>query len=331
MTKQIVLSGIRPTGDLHLGNYFGAVRNFVRLQDDYNCFFFIADYHMLTTHPKPENLKESIKRVLAQYLACGLDPQKVTLYVQSDLPQVTELYLILNMLAYVGELERTTTFKEKVRKQPHNVNAGLLTYAVLMAADILIHNANLVPVGKDQEQHLEMTRNFAQRFNYVYGVEFFNLPQAFNFGENLVKVPGLDGTGKMGKSEGNAINLIDEPDVIRAKVMKAVTDTGPKEPNSPLSEPIANLFAILKLVSDTSTYDYFMSKWNDCSIRYVELKKQLAEDIIKFTQPIRESFLEIYSNESYLMNIMKIGKEKAAESANKTIRDVRKIIGFVNS
>ena len=144
-----VLSGIRPTGHLHLGNYFGAVKNFVQLQDEYRCFYFIADYHSLTTHPKPEHLQENIRTVLSEYLACGLDPEKATIYIQSDVPEVAELYLLMNMNAYVGELERTTTFKEKVRKQPNNVNAGLLTYAVLMASDILIHHADYVPVGKD--------------------------------------------------------------------------------------------------------------------------------------------------------------------------------------
>jgi len=327
---QTVLSGIRPTGDLHLGNYFGAVRNFVKMQEDYKCYFFIADYHMLTTHPHPDNLQINVKKVLSQYLACGLDPEKCTLYVQSDLPQVTELYLILNMLAYVGELERTTTFKEKVRKQPNNVNAGLLTYAVLMAADILIHNAHKVPVGKDQEQHLEMTRNFAERFNNLYQTNVFNLPEAFNFGEKLIKVPGLDGSGKMGKSEGNAINLIDDPDEIRKKIMRAVTDTGPQQPNSTMTEPIANLFTILELVSDKSTYQYFLEKWNDCTIRYVDLKKQLAQDTINFTEPFRQRYIEIINNDDYLKKVMLIGKQKATESANKTIKEVRKVIGFAN-
>ena len=198
---EIVLSGIRPTGNLHLGNYFGAVRNFVKMQDEANCFFFIADYHSLTTHPKPDDLHARVKQVLVEYLAAGLDPEKSTLYVQSDLQETAELYLFLNMNAYMGELERVTTFKEKARKQPDNVNAGLLTYPSLMAADILIHKAHKVPVGKDQEQHLEMTRTFARRFNRMYQEDYFPIPQAFNFGEELVKVPGLDGSGKMGKSE----------------------------------------------------------------------------------------------------------------------------------
>ena len=202
MSKDTVLSGIRPTGNLHLGNYFGALRNFIRLQDECNCFFFIADYHSLTTHPTPQDLAGNVRQILVEYLAAGLDPNKATIYVQSDLPEVVELYLFLNMNAYLGELERVTSFKDKVRQQPNNVNAGLLTYPTLMAADILIHKAAKVPVGKDQEQHLEMTRTFANRFNKMYGREVFPLPQAYNFGNELVKIPGLDGSGKMGKSEG---------------------------------------------------------------------------------------------------------------------------------
>ncbi len=325
---QTVLSGIRPTGNLHLGNYFGAVRNFVKMQENYNCYFFIADYHSLTTHPNPEDLHENVRRVLSEYLACGLDPEKATIYIQSDVPQVAELYLLMNMNAYVGELERTTTFKEKVRKQPNNVNAGLLTYAVLMAADILLHNAHKVPVGKDQEQHLEMTRKFAKRFNQIYKVDYFNLPEPFNFGENLVKVPGLDGSGKMGKSEGNAINLIDDPKVIRKKVMKAVTDAGPTEKNQKKPEPIQNLFDIMKLVSTPDTVAYFDEKYNNCEIRYGDMKKQLAEDIIKFTTPIRERINEIYNDTAYLHKVVEIGKEKAMASAQKTVSEVREIIGF---
>ncbi|MBN2893845.1 MAG: tryptophan--tRNA ligase [Bacteroidales bacterium] len=325
---QTVLSGIRPTGNLHLGNYFGAVKNFIKMQEDNNCFFFIADYHSLTTHPKPEDLQENVRKVLSEYLACGLDPEKSTIYIQSDMPQVAELYLLLGMNAYVGELERTTTFKEKIRKQPENVNAGLLTYAVLMAADILIHNAHKVPVGKDQEQHLEMTKKFAKRFNQIYGVDFFNIPDAYNFGENLVKVPGLDGSGKMGKSEGNAISLIDDPKDIRKKVMKAVTDAGPVEKNQTKPEVIENLFSLMKLVSAKDTIDFFNDKYNSCEIRYGDLKKQLAEDVIAFTTPVRERIMDIYNDTDYLNKVMKMGKEKAIESGSKTINEVRKIIGF---
>ncbi|MDX9695551.1 MAG: tryptophan--tRNA ligase [Bacteroidales bacterium] len=325
---ETVLSGIRPTGNLHLGNYFGALQNFVKMQHENNCFFFIADYHSLTTHPKPADLQGNVRQVLSEYLAAGLDPEAATIYIQSDVPEVAELYLLMNMNAYLGELERTTTFKEKARQQSENINAGLLTYAVLMASDILLHNAHKVPVGKDQEQHLEMTRKFARRFNQLYGVDYFNEPSAYNFGEQLIKIPGLDGTGKMGKSEGNGIFLFDDPQEIQKKVMRAVTDSGPTAKNQEMAEPIKNIFAILKVVSKPDTYTFFLEKYNNCEIRYGDLKKQLAEDIINFTSPIREKIIEISSNDEYLRKVARMGAEKARVSASKTIKDVREIIGF---
>ncbi|HEX2975276.1 MAG TPA: tryptophan--tRNA ligase [Bacteroidales bacterium] len=324
----IVVSGIRSTGKLHLGNYFGAIGNFLKMQKENNCFFFIADYHALTTHPKPDDLHGNIKQVLAEYLACGIDPEIATVFIQSDVPEVSELYLLLNMNAYVGELERTTSFKEKIRKQPENINAGLLTYPVLMAADIIIHKADHVPVGKDQEQHLEMTRKFARRFNTMYGVDYFPEPDAYNFGKQLIKIPGLDGTGKMGKSEGNGIFLSDDPKEIRKKVMRAVTDEGPTAPNQEPSEPVRNLFTIMQAVSDPSAIEFFRSKHASCEIRYGDMKKQIAEDIIKFTDPIRERINGIINDKAYLARVVRLGGEKARESASKTIREVREIIGY---
>jgi len=324
----IVVSGIRSTGNLHLGNYFGAIRNFVKMQTENQCFFFIADFHSLTTHPTPENLHDNVRQVLSEYLACGIDPEIATVYLQSDLPQVTELYLLMNMIAYIGELERTTTFKEKVRLQPDNVNAGLLTYPVLMAADIIIHKAAKVPVGKDQEQNLEMTRKFTKRFNHMYKVDYFPEPSPYNFGEALIKIPGLDGTGKMGKSEGNGIFLAEEPESIRRKVMKAVTDKGPAKENQKMSEPVQNLFTLMEVISDTDTLTHFADQYNRCEIQYGEMKKQLAEDIITFTAPIREKIIAIYKDESYLARVVREGAEKARESASKTLREVREIIGF---
>lgn len=325
---ETVLSGIRPTGYLHLGNYFGAVTNFVKMQHEYNCFFFIADLHSLTTHPKPEDLHGNVKSVLAEYLAAGIDPEVATLYVQSDVREIAELYLLMNMNAYMGELQRTTTFKEKIRTQPDNVNAGLLTYPVLMAVDIIIHKANKVPVGKDQEQNLEMARRFANRFNVMYGVECFPMPEPFNFGKALVKIPGLDGTGKMGKSDGNGIYLREEPESIRKKVMRAVTDAGPTEKNSKPTEPIKNLFTLMEVVSAPDTLKHFKEQYKECTIRYGELKKQLAEDIIKFTTPIREKILEIEGNDAYLSKVVKMGAEKAIASASKTLKEVKEIIGI---
>jgi tryptophanyl-tRNA synthetase len=197
-----------------------------------------------------------------------------------------------------------------------------------MAADIIIHKAHKVPVGKDQEQHLEMTRRFARRFNMMYEVNYFPEPDAYNFGEQLVKIPGLDGSGKMGKSEGNGIFLSDKPEEIRKKVMRAVTDTGPAAPGQEISEPVKNLFTIMNVVSDPSTVKYFMDKYATCEIRYGDMKKQLAEDIIKFTEPIRLRINEILSDNAYLSKVVSAGAEKARASASKTVREVREIIGY---
>ena len=345
--KNIVLSGIRATGNLHLGNYYGALNKFVKMQNDYDCRFFIADLHALTTHPDPKMLHENVKQILAEYLAAGLDPDKNIIYVQSDVPEISELYLLMNMHVGIGELMRTASFKDKARKAlgihsdgdeiekeiignqtNQRVNAGLLTYPTLMAVDILIHNADFVPVGKDQEQHLELTRRFARRFNSFYKTEYFKEPTNFNFGGNAVKVPGLDGSGKMGKSEGNCIYLIDEEKVLRKKVMRAMTDEGPKEPNSPVSEPIANLFTLMELVSTPDTLQHFKDAYADCSIRYGDLKKQLAEDILKVTLPIRERILEIQGDDEYLGRVVRQGAERARETAAKTLREVREIMGI---
>ena len=325
-----VVSGIRPTGNLHLGNYFGAIRNFIKMQDENECFFFIADYHSLTTHPTPQDLHGNVKQVLVEYLASGLDPDKATLYIQSDVPEVPELYLLLNMNAYLGELERCTSFKEKVRKQPENVNAGLLTYPTLMAADVIIHKASKVPVGKDQEQNLEMMRTFARRFNRMYKTELFPIPQAFNFGEDLIKIPGLDGAGKMGKSEGegNAIFLADEPEVIRKKVMRAVTDAGPTKENQEKSEPVQNIFDLMKVVSPAETVAFFEDQYNACQIRYGDMKKQLAEDIVKFTSPFLEKIKALSADDDFLKKVAQKGAEKARASARQTLDEVREIIGF---
>ena len=346
---ETVVSGIRPTGNLHLGNYFGAVKSFLRMQDEYNCFFFIADWHSLTTHPHPDNIRNSVKTILSEYLACGIDPEKATIYIQSDVPEVVELYLYLNMNAGIGELMRTASFKDKARQQlhisregcegdvekeifnegnKHSVSAGLLTYPTLMAADIIIHKALKVPVGKDQEQNMEMARRFARRFNSTYGVDFFPEPASFHLGNKSVKVPGLDGSGKMGKSEGNAIYLIDDEKTIKKKVMKAVSDAGPTEPNSVKPEPIANLFTMMEIVSEKETYDFFNEKYNNCEIRYGDMKKQLAEDINKFCAPIRERILDMAANTEYLDKVARMGAEKARESASQTLNEVRQIIGF---
>ncbi|MGH2645379.1 MAG: tryptophan--tRNA ligase [Chitinophagaceae bacterium] len=329
MNKEIVVSGIRPTGFLHLGNYFGALRNFVRMQDDFNCYIFVADLHSLTTHTEPHHLKENVFRVLAESMAAGLDPDKVILYAQSDVPETSELYLLLNMLAYKGELEKVATFKEKARQHPDNINAGLLTYPVLMAADILLHRAVKVPVGKDQKQHLEMTRNFANRFNNRYG-QLFPEPEAFNYGDSLVKIGSLDGEGKMSKSknEMSTIYLADADETIRKKIMKAKTDAGPDKPETEKPEYIQNLFTLMKLVSSSDTIQHFNEAYNHCNIRYGDLKKQLAEDMIQFITPIREKASTLQEDVTGLQKIITRGAEQARESAQKTVQSAKKMIGL---
>ncbi len=329
MNKEIVVSGIRSTGDLHLGNYFGAMKNYVKMQHEYPCFFFVADYHSLTTHPDPAALKNNVYKVLAENIACGLDPEKVTLYVQSDIPEIPELYLMLNMMAYKGELEKTASFKEKARSQPDNVNAGLLTYPTLMSADILVHKGQYVPVGKDQEQHLEMARNFAQRFNHRYG-ETFPEPLAFNFGTQLVKIPSLDGNGKMSKSvnENATIYLSDSDDIILRKIKKAKSDQGPTEPNSEMPDYIQNLFSLMELVSAADTVEKFKQDYNACNIRYGDMKMQLAGDMVRFVAPIREKTFALKNDTALLQKIMKDGKEKARASASTTLAEARKNMGI---
>ena len=328
--REITVSGVRPTGKQHLGNYLGAVVNFVKMQDQYNGFFFIADLHSLTTHPKAADLQANVRQTLIEYLACGLDPDRCTLFAQSDLPQISELYLVFNMLAYLGELEKVPTFKDKVREQPNNVNAGLLTYPVLMAVDILIHHAVKVPVGKDQMQHIEMTRNFGNRFNHIYGVEYFKEPFGFTFNDKPLSVPSLDGVGKMSKSKGEntVIYLADEPDAIRKKVMRAVSDSGPTEPNQAKPEMIQNLFDLMSLVSKTETIQFFDEQYNTCTIRYGDMKKQLAEDMINFLAPVRERIKELSADQNYLNKVLLEGGEKARISAGKTVSEVREIIGL---
>jgi tryptophanyl-tRNA synthetase len=323
-TKEIVMSGIRPTGFLHLGNYFGAMINYVKMQDAYDCYFMVADLHSLTTHPDTKDLKSNVHRVLAENIACGLDPERVALYCQSHVHQTSELYLYLNMLAYKGELEKTATFKDKVRQSPENVNAGLLTYPVLQAADILLQRALYVPVGKDQGQHLEMARNFAKRFNHRYG-EVFPEPVAFNFSSDLVRVPSLDGGGKMSKSENNmaTLYLADDDETIRKKVMKIKSDVLPTQKNSVKSDAIQNLFLFMKLVSSGDVVAKYEDDFNNCTIRYGDMKKQLAEDMVNFIAPIRKRVNEILDNETYLKKIMKMGAEKAVSSAEATIQLVR--------
>lgn len=330
--SDIIVSGVQSTGILHIGNYYGAVRNYVNLAKEISnpMFFFIADLHSLTSHPSPVDLMHSRYITLATYLGCGLDPNRATIYYQSDVFYTHELYLYLNMFSYLGELERTATFKEKVQKQAVNVNAGLLTYPVLMAADILIHKGTKVPVGKDQAQHLEMSRTFGNRFNHYYKKEVFKEPLAFTFEDNLVNIPSLAGKGKMSKSDdkSTAIYLIDTDADIEKKIKRAVTDTGPKEPNSPLTEEMKNLFDIMKLFSSEEIVNEYLRAYADCSIRYGDMKKQIAHDAIATLAPIRENILKYMADKKMLQDIAYAGAEKANISAKATLEEVRDVMGL---
>lgn len=331
-TKEIVMSGIRPTGFLHLGNYFGAIRNYIKMQDDFECYFMVADWHSLTTHPDTKELKANVERVLAENIACGLDPDKAAFYCQSHVHDTAELYLYLNMLAYKGELEKTVTFKDKIRQHPENVNAGLLTYPVLQTADIFLHRAKYVPVGKDQEQHLEMARNFAKRFNHRYGneTEILPEPEAFNYNMELIKVPGLDGKGKMSKSENQmaTLYLSDEDDMIIKKVKKAKSDGGPTELNSVKPDYIENIFTLMKLACAEDVVAKYENDYNNCTIRYGDLKKQLGEDMVALIAPIRQKINNILPDKNYLKKVMEQGAEKANKSAGKTMKLVREAMGL---
>lgn len=330
MNQDIIVSGIRSTGFLHLGNYFGAIHHYIRMQDNNNCYFFIADYHSLTTHPNPNELKKSVFRVTAEYLASGLDPEKACIYAQSDIPEIPELYLMLNMSAYKGELEKVPTFKDKVRLNPNNVNAGLLTYPVLMAADILIHKAHKVPVGKDQEQHLEMARNFAQRFNHRYDIDLFPEPQVYRFADEGVKIMSLDGNGKMSKSENEnaTIYLNDTDEVIIKKIKKAKTDSGPSEPNSTPPDFIENLFSLMSLTGHQDMADKYRKDYAEMNIRYGDMKNDLAQVMVSFVKPIREKTEELLKDESHISKILQRGAEQARVSARQTIAEARKAIGI---
>jgi len=301
----------------------------VMMQEEFDCYYCVVDWHSLTTHPDTKELKENVLSLMSVLMASGLDPERCVLYVQSHVPEIAELYLYLNMLSYKGELEKTATFKDKVRQHPDNVNTGLLTYPVLQAADILVHRALKVPVGKDQEQHIEMTRNFAERFNYRYG-EVFPVPTAFSYGSELTKIMSLDGKGKMSKSENAmaTLYLTDTDDLIRQKITKAKSDVVPTVPNSEKSEAVENLFGLMQLVSAKDVLEKFESDFNNCVIRYGDLKKQLAEDMVKFIAPLRERIKSIRADEKHLQQVIQLGAEKARKSAQATMKLVHEAMGL---
>ena len=325
---ETVLSGIRSTGNLHLGNYFGALKNFVRMQHDERCFFFIADYHSLTTHPDPGMLHVNVKSVLCEYLAAGLDPDVATIYVQSDVPEVAELSLLLGMHAFVGELERTASFKEKIRKHPDNVNIGLLSYPVLMAADILLYQADVVPVGNDQKQHLEICRDIATRFNSLYG-NVFTIPEGYypKLGARVMSLQ--DPKRKMSKSDPDDcfISMLDGPDVVRRKLRRAVTDSESEIRFDAENKPgVSNLLAMLCALTGESM-DHAVESF--AGKGYGDLKSAVADAIVATLEPIQADYNRYMSDKAYLETVYRQGAERAGRMAERTLSKAMKKIGFI--
>lgn len=325
MKKEIVVSGIRATGKLHLGNFLGAMRNFTELQENYDCYFFVADYHSLTTETNPEKLRANLMEIVMDYLAIGLNPAKCTIFTQSSVLEIAELSLLLSMVQPAGDLERLPTYQEKKKSQEKNINAGLLFYPVLMAADILIQKATLVPVGKDQLPHIRFTRELAKRFNRRYE-NTFPMPEALE--SKAVRVPGLDGTEKMGKTAGNTINLDDSPEQIERKIAVAVTDVARKKREDPGNPLICNLFAIHELISSSDTIECVRKKCPKAGIGCIECKKILSNGIIEILKPIQQRRLEIVSNPDHVIAVLHKGGIKARESAKKTVDEVREKMGL---
>ncbi len=320
-----ILTGIQPSGQLHIGNYFGAMKPMIEMMNEgkHEIFCFVADYHALTTLHDAKMMRENIKNVMLDWMACGLDPEKIFFYVQSDLPEVQELSWILHSICPMGLLERATSYKDKIEKGIPS-NSGLFTYPVLMAADILIMQSNIVPVGKDQKQHVEITRDLAIKFNNEFG-ETFTIPEP-QIAEHIATVPGIDGQ-KMSKSYNNTIPLFDEESVIKKKIMSVVTDSkGIEESKDPEK---CNIFALYKLVSSKIEQDALAKKYRDGGIGYGDVKKLLFEAIKKYFQPMWKKRKELEKDKNLVEKIRKMGVEKAREVAVKTISKVKQKVGLL--
>ncbi|MDO8583493.1 MAG: tryptophan--tRNA ligase, partial [bacterium] len=321
-----VYSGIRATGRLHLGNYFGAVKGMLALQDKYDCVFSVVDSHTITVPYDPKTLRQSVREIIIDYLAAGLDPKKCKLEIQSMVPQHTELAYYLATIYPVSRLEDLPTFKEKKAQYPKYVNMGLLYYPVLMAADVLLYKAELVPVGIDQEPHLEVMREIARKFNSMFGSTF---PEPQRFKTDGDYVPSLSGKGKMSKSiEGSFINLTDDLETIRKRLASAPTDSGIVGGELPKTGGIANLFALLKLFKLDKEYTKFEQDYKDKKIRYSELKEALAQGIFKELQPFQERRKEFENNPELVDSIIEDGRKKCLELAEETMKEVRLKMGL---
>ncbi len=317
-----VLSGIQPSGRLHIGNYFGAMRQHLKLQQDNECFYFIADYHALTSNPSPGDLARYSLEVTMDYLALGLDTDKTVFWRQSDVPEVTELTWLLSCVTPMGLLQRCVSFKDKVA-QGLSPNHGLFAYPVLQAADILIYDSNIVPVGADQKQHIEVTRDIAMRFNGSYG-ETFVVPEEYII-ESVAVVPGLDGQ-KMSKSYGNTIEIFEPEESVRKKIMKIVTDSTPVE--EPKDPERCNVFALLRLVASPDELAEWEGRYRNGGTGYGQAKKRLAELMIEFFRPFRQKRAELENDIGSVENVLAEGAARAKTVAARTLARARKAVGF---
>jgi tryptophanyl-tRNA synthetase len=317
-----VLSGIQPSGKLHIGNYFGAMRQHLQLQAEHSCFYFIADYHALTSNPDPAEIAGNTLDVAMDYMALGLDTDKTVFWRQSDVPEVTELTWLLSCVTPMGLLQRCTSYKDKVA-QGLSPNHGLFAYPVLQAADILIYNSNLVPVGADQKQHIEVTRDIAMRFNNAYG-EVFTIPEDHII-ESVAVVPGID-RQKMSKSYGNTIEIFEPAGSVRKKIMKIVTDSTPVE--EPKDPDKCNVFALLKLVASPEELTDWENKYRSGGTGYGEAKKRLAELIIEYFEPFRQKRAELANNIDHVKKVLADGAARAKAVASQTLAKAREAVGL---
>lgn len=329
MVKKNILSGIQSTGKLTLGNYIGAINNWTRMQEEYNCYYMIANLHSLTVRNNPEELKENTLKIIALYIAAGIDPEKNTIFIQSQVKEHAELAWILNCYTYMGELSRMTQFKDKSAKHQDNINAGLFTYPVLMAADILLYKASVVPVGEDQKQHLEITRDIAERFNKIYG-ETFVVPEPYIKKESA-RIMGLqDPTSKMSKSAENVNDVIfldDTEETIIKKIKKAVTDSENKVRFDPENKPgVSNLMQIYSVLTEKSFSEIEKEFENE---GYGTFKQAVAEKVVERLKPIQGKYNELLENREYLEKIYTEGKIKAEKLASETLREVKDKIGIL--
>lgn len=326
--NKIIFSGIQPTGAIHLGNYFGAIKQWIELQKEYQGIFCIVDYHAITIDYNSKKLQERIIEAATDYLAAGIDPKKSLIFVQSHVPEHTELAWIFNTIVSIAELQRMTQFKEKSQKQ-QSVNAGLLNYPLLMAADILLYKAIGVPVGEDQVQHVELTRTVARNFNRKFGNIFPEPKVILSKGSRIMSL--ADPTKKMSKSYGEKhyISISDSPEIIREKISRAVTDVGPKQEGGKKSAGVANLFQILELVCDSKLVYALEREYEQGKLQYQKLKGTLAEEIIKKFTPFQKERKNLLAKPKKVEKILEEGAEKAQKIAQETLKEVKKKMGLL--